>query len=67
MYPDIQASMSMRLTVRTKKHPDGSDTKPIRMFFIILSASLFYFAAAISAFKASVSLGTILFKSPTIP
>lgn len=26
-----------------------------------------YFAAAISAFKASVSLGTILFKSPTTP
>jgi hypothetical protein len=67
MYPDIQASMSGWLIVRIKKHSDSSAREPIRMFFVILSASLFYFAAAISAFKASVSFGTILFRSPTIP
>ena len=33
----------------------------------VLTCSIFYFAAAISAFRAAVSFGTILFRSPTTP
>lgn len=46
-------------------HYNTEKERSLRNALII--ANLLYYFAAISAFKASVNAGTILFKSPTKP